>query len=174
MKMVLMAAERPDVDLARAAASGDADAFAALVRRHGAALYAFCRRLVRDRSEAEDRVQEAFVKAHRGLRGFDPAKSFVSWLYKIAQNACLDALRRREPAPALPGASAAEPLSDVDTGRLDEAIAGLPAKHRVILDFKYRRGLNAAEIAQEMGLTHEDVRICLHRSIRQLRERMTR
>ena len=65
-----------------------------------------------------------------------------------------------------------EPISSVDTVRLEEAIRELPEKHRIILHHKYRRGLNAAEIAAELGLTHEDVRVCLHRAIRRLRERM--
>lgn len=174
MKMSLMTAERPDADLAREAASGDRDAFAALVRRHGAALYAFCRRIVRDAAEAEDRVQEAFVKAYRSLGAFDPACRFEGWLYRIAQNACIDALRRREPTEPLPPDPVAAPLSEVDAGRLEEAIGELSAKQKVILHHKYRRGLNAAEIAAEMGLTHEDVRVCLHRAIRRLRERLSR
>jgi RNA polymerase sigma-70 factor (ECF subfamily) len=172
--MAIVEAVRPDEALAREAARGDRGAFELLVRRHAGPLLAFCRGIVRDGSEAEDRVQEAFVKAYRALSRFDPARPFASWLYKIAQNVCRDALRGRKEASLPPGHPAPRPpLAGDALGRLDDALEVLPAKHRMVLHYKYRLGMNAAEIAAQLGLSHEDVRVTLHRAIRTLRERMS-
>lgn len=163
---------RTDEQLARDAARGRRDAFEALVRKHTGPLLSFCRRLVRDRAEAEDRVQETFLKAYRKISTFDPARSFASWLYKIAQNVCIDALRSGGSLPkSAPGT--VPPLAGVDDGRLETAVAALPAKVQAILHYKYRLGFNAAEVAAQLGLSHEDVRVSLHRAIRALREKLS-
>ena len=171
--MIVIAARRTNEVLALSAARGNRDAFEELVRRHTPSLLAFCRRFSRDRAEAEDRVQDAFIKAYRNLSKFDPSRSFVSWLYKIAQNACLDGIRTRESARPASGGGG-QPISSDGEGRLDGAVASLPEKHRAILHYKYGLDMNAAEIAAQMGLTHSDVRVCLHRAIRMLRERLDR
>lgn len=172
-----MTAERSDEELAVAAAEGDASAFDALVRKHGEPLLAFCRHVLGDRASAEDQVQEAFIRAHRNLGRFDPTRRFSSWLYKIAQNACMDALRRHkgwEPLDERVPDRDREPFGHEHVGALDAALATLPAKYRVILHHKYRLGLNAREIAELLDLTPEDVRISLHRAIKLLRERLVR
>lgn len=165
-----MTAVRSDEQLARAAARGDRAAFTALVRRYAAGLAAFCRGLLGDAGRAEDAAQEAFLKVYRALPRFDPERRFAPWLYKIAQNACVDAIRAEREVPAAGGD--AVPLSREDDGRLEEAMSELPPKHQAVLHYKYRLGMNAAEIAEQMGLGHADVRVCLHRAIRFLRGRI--
>ena len=64
------------------------------------------------------------------------------------------------------------PIPSDDGGQLDGAVAALPEKHRAILHYKYGLDMNAAEIAEQMGLSHSDVRVSLHRAIRTLRERL--
>jgi DNA-directed RNA polymerase specialized sigma24 family protein len=81
-----------DEEPAAQAARGDPAAFKALVKKHTPGLLAFRRHLVGS-SDAEDRGQAALLRAHRHLKGFDPERRFRSWLYKIAQNRCLDANR---------------------------------------------------------------------------------
>ena len=169
--MIVTEARRTDEALALMAARGDREAFEELVRLHTPALLSFCRRFSRDRAEAEDRVQETFLKAHRNLSTFDPSRSFVSWLTKIAQNTCLNGIRSRErPLPL--SREDHPPISSDDGGQLDGAVAALPEKHRAILHYKYGLDMNAAEIAEQMGLSHSDVRVSLHRAIRTLRERL--
>ena len=102
--------------LAQRAARGDREAFEELVRLHTPSLLSFCQRFSRDRSEAEDRVQETFIKAHRNLPKFDSSRRFVSWLYKIAQNTCVDAIRSREPELPL-SREVHPPISSDDDGK---------------------------------------------------------
>ncbi len=77
-----------------AAVAGDEPAFAALAERHRRELHVHCYRMLASFDEAEDAVQETFLKAWRGLSGFDGGSQFRAWLYRIATNVCLDMLRR--------------------------------------------------------------------------------
>ena len=88
--------EEPDPVLVRAAAAGDLDAFDALVRLYQQPVWRFLCHLVRDPALAEDLAQETFLRAYRNLRGFAHQSRFSTWLFQIARNAGIDALRRRE------------------------------------------------------------------------------
>ncbi len=77
-----------------AAVAGDEPAFAALAERHRRELHVHCYRMLASFDEAEDAVQETFLKAWRGREGFDGGSQFRAWLYRIATNVCLDMLRR--------------------------------------------------------------------------------
>jgi len=76
-----------------AAIAGDEPAFAALAERHRRELHVHCYRMLASFDEAEDAVQETFLKAWRGRSGFDGGPQFRGWLYRIATNVCLDMLR---------------------------------------------------------------------------------
>ena len=77
-----------------AAIAGDEPAFAVLTERHRRELHVHCYRMLASFDEAEDAVQETFLKAWRGLSGFEGGSQFRAWLYRIATNVCLDMLRR--------------------------------------------------------------------------------
>ncbi len=77
-----------------AAIAGDEPAFAALAERHRRELHVHCYRMLASFDEAEDAVQETFLKAWRGRSGFEGGSQFRAWLYRIATNVCLDMLRR--------------------------------------------------------------------------------
>lgn len=85
-----MADEADDLDLAR---RGDRDAFGRLVRRHQRRVYAAALHILGNHSDADDVTQEAFVRAYRGLGSFDGRADFFTWLYRIAVNTALNALR---------------------------------------------------------------------------------
>jgi len=76
-----------------AAVAGDEPAFAALAERHRRELHVHCYRMLASFDEAEDAVQETFLKAWRGRSGFEGGSQFRAWLYRIATNVCLDMLR---------------------------------------------------------------------------------
>jgi RNA polymerase sigma-70 factor (ECF subfamily) len=162
--------------LAVRAANGDRRAFEALVSRHARPLYVFCARLLGDATEAEDRVQEAFLRAYTNLGRFNPSYRFSSWLTKIAQNTCIDALRARKAWTSiddLEPVAEAKPLTFDHADQLDSAMSELPAKFRAVLHCKYGLGMNSTEIGRELDMTPQNVRVSLHRAIKTLRLRMS-
>ena len=84
-----------ELELLEAARAGDEDAFGRIVADHRAELFAHCYRMLGSTEDAEDVLQEVLVRAWRGLRKFAGQSSLRTWLYRIATNACLDAIDRR-------------------------------------------------------------------------------
>ena len=91
----MIVAETPDPLVLAAARRGDEDAFRALVEPHRRELHAHCYRMLASRHAAEDALQETLLRAWRGLAGFDGSRPLRPWLYRIATNACLDAIAKR-------------------------------------------------------------------------------
>src|SRR5215468_2271875 len=100
-----MADEANDLDRAR---RGDRDAFGRLVRRHQRRVYLAALHILGNHSDADDATQEAFVRAYRGLGSFDGRADFFTWLYRIAVNTALNALRSGRRGAALRDRSGAE------------------------------------------------------------------
>lgn len=88
--------EEPEPGLVRAAAAGDLQAFTELVQTFQEPVWRYVRHLVIDPALAEDVAQEAFLKAFQALDGFAFRSRFSTWLFAIARNAAIDALRRRD------------------------------------------------------------------------------
>jgi RNA polymerase sigma-70 factor, ECF subfamily len=89
---------KSDRELAEAARNGDADAFGVLVRRHQRRVFRLAVHLLRNAAEAEDVTQETFVRAYRALDRFDGRSEPFTWIYRIAVNLSLNAIRARRPA----------------------------------------------------------------------------
>lgn len=100
-----MADEDADLDRAR---RGDRDAFGRLVRRHQRRVYAAVLHILGRHADADDVTQDAFVRAYRGLAAFDGRADFFTWLYRIAVNTALNALRSGKRGAALQQRSGAE------------------------------------------------------------------
>ncbi len=105
-------APAPDSVLVRRTGEGDERSFEAIFKRHHAPLLSYCRHMLGSRDEAEDALQQAFIKAHRALLGGSAPRELRPWLYAIARNCCLTAIAARRPttrledrAPALGGLS---------------------------------------------------------------------
>jgi RNA polymerase sigma-70 factor (ECF subfamily) len=159
-----------DLDYAvlRRVARGDQAALAELIRRHQGRLYQVAYRLLRDPLEAEDALQEVFLKVVEHAHRFEPQASVRAWLHRITANHCLNLLRRRHPqesldqdnAPALAaaGATPLEALEEQDLSRrLEELLEALPENQRRALVLKRFAGLTYQEIADEMGLSPQAV-----------------
>jgi RNA polymerase sigma-70 factor (ECF subfamily) len=90
--------ERTDRELVEAAQKGDADAFGVLMRRHQKRVYRLALHLVRNSAEAEDVTQDTFVRAYGALDRFDGRSEPFTWIYRIAVNLSLNAIRARKPS----------------------------------------------------------------------------
>ena len=97
----MTSARADEEDLIVAAQHGDDQAYGRLVSAYRAELHAHCYRMLGSYADAEDAVQEALLRAWRGIGGFERRSSLRAWLYTVATNACLKALERR-PRRALP------------------------------------------------------------------------
>lgn len=180
-----------DAELAGAAAAGSEDAFREIVSRFERPMFGLVLRMVRDRPTAEDLVQEAFVKAYRGLGGYDPRRKLSSWLFKIAHNAAIDHLRRRQPVTvpleAPPGGSEDDGpgldrvLADTSSrgpevgaargelaAALEAAVAGLRPEYREVVVLRFDEGLAYEEIAEVAGLPLGTVKTYIHRARKEL------
>ncbi len=141
-----------DEDAIAAVLAGDVESFRLLVVRYQRALFALVRSFVRDEGQAEDLVQESFLRAFEALAGFDPARGrFKAWLYQLTRNRCRDALRRARAAPVPLPELEAETVVAGDSAvsaRLDAALAGLAPERRVAFLLVEVHGLTLAEAAE--------------------------
>ena len=150
-----------DHALVAAAQSGDRSSLDQLLRRHYDRIYAVCRRVTGNETDAADAAQEAMISIVRSLPKFDGRSSFGTWVYRIATNASLDELRRRRrrPVPAAERTDDGAPVehADPDAGVriesvvdgmvLDQALADLADDFRVPVVLRDVGGLDYAEIA---------------------------
>ena len=147
---------------------GDAAALDELYRRYRDQVYTLCLNLCGNRDEAQDLLQETFVRAWRGLPRFAGRCMFSTWLYRIAVNLSRDAARRRRRVlDAMPAASAA-PDSAIDEVRA--ALAGLQHSHRAVLVLRYFQSLSHKEIAECLHWSLSRVKVTLHRAKRAFKD----
>jgi RNA polymerase sigma-70 factor (family 1) len=169
-----------DYALLRRLARGEAAALAELIRRHQTRLYQLAYRLLKDPLEAEDALQEVFLKVYENAHRFEPRATVAAWLHRITANHCLNLLRQRHPqesldqddAPAVAdfGATPLQALEEQDLSRrLAELLDALPENQRRALILKRFGGLSYQEIAQEMGLSPQAVDGLLKRARQSLK-----
>lgn len=167
------------------AASGDASAFDRLMRRDQARLYRVALRLLGRSEDAEEALQDAFLRIHRGLSRFDPERSWEAWTYRIIVNVCRSKMARRRALHWLsldawreaggqdPEAPAPTPSSrlegDERRERLLQAITRLPLKERAALTLTAIEGLTAREAAQALDSSESTVRSQASRAREKLR-----
>jgi len=171
----------PELSLVLRAGRGDRVAFAELVRRHQGKVRALLLRLCGDRSLADDLAQEVFLRAYRGLVGFEGRSSFGTWVYRISYNVYLNHRTRTRSYAALPedyDARAAAPDDALSAPRSDlrrdlqAAIAELPERYRAVIVLYYLQEVSYPEIAEILELPLGTVKTHLHRAKRMLRHHM--
>ena len=162
--------------------AGEARGFGLLVDRYQRRLWWMCLRMLGDADEADEVVQEAFVRAWERLEEFDPDRRFYPWVFTIARNRCLNAIRRRrtwgfaslsgDDPPALAASEATETrVEDRELGRaLEECLGTLPDEQREVFDLRHGEDFTYAEIAAALEITHGTVMSRLHRARRKMRE----
>jgi RNA polymerase sigma-70 factor, ECF subfamily len=177
-----------DIELLQSAREGNATAFDTLIRRHDRFLYRIARSVLLDDYEAEDVVQETFIKAFKGLGDFRGEARLSTWLTRIALNEALARKRRRrntvelealqhrtsalEPSPMIAPAQDPELSTAQQQIRklLERAIDGLPDSLRTVFVMRDVEELSTAEAARLLGLGEPTVKTRLHRARRMLRE----
>ena len=193
-----MASSRPewagltDQDVVLRARSGQEAAYRELIRRYERPVFALLFRMVRDRELAEDLSQETFVKALNAIDSYRPEFKFSSWIFKIANNAAIDHLRRREldtlsldgsphaetpeamQATALQiGARQESPLDTVEAkelgGAIEAAIGSLRPEYRSCILLRHVEGRAYEEIAEILNLPLGTVKTYIHRARNELR-----
>ena len=174
-----------DHELVARARDGDADAFSALVARHQQAAFRVAWLIARDPGEAEDAVQEAFVKAWRAMPRFRADAPFRPWILRIVSNEARnrvrstrrrDALALREAAAVGTGDAAPSPeaaaLSRDETETLTRALDRLPERDRIVIAYRWLLDLSEAETAEILGVRLGTVKSRLSRALRRLREEL--
>jgi RNA polymerase sigma-70 factor (ECF subfamily) len=152
--------EEPHPRTIRAAAQGDGRAFEELVLAYQAPVWRFLRRLVGDPELAEDVAQEAFLRAYQRLATFNFQCRFSTWLFQVAHNAGIDALRARQRRDRLPRLAAPpSPPSDPHArAELHDAVDRLSPKLRGALLVVEVLGLSYREAAEVLGVPEGTVK----------------
>lgn len=159
-------------DVVRRAQGGDSNAFEQLYREHSPRIYALCLRLSGGSTEeATELLQDAFIRAWRGLRNFRGDSAFSSWLHRLTVNAMLERARsdKRRTARVLfmdqPGTEMSiveeRPDAKID---LESAIASLPEGARIVFVLHEIEGYQHGEIAEQLGVAEGTVKAQMHRA----------
>jgi RNA polymerase sigma-70 factor (ECF subfamily) len=157
----------------------DQAAVAELVARYNHQVFGLCYRMLGQRQDAEDVSQESFVRAIRGLGGWDSRRDFAPWLLAIAGNRCrtMLAARRRRPRATSAVEELADARPEVEPARnlaeeVDRALAGLRAEYRQAFVLFHEQQLSYAQIAQTMDCPLGTVKTWVHRARRELVEQL--
>ena len=183
-----------ELQLVQAAKGGDVAAFEDLVKRYDRNVFRIAQHITQNREDAEDVVQDAFLKAYQNLEQFQGQSKFYTWLVRIAVNEALMRLRRRRPermvsldedvkteddsVPREVADWAPNPEQLYTQGELQDiltrTIQGLPPSFRTVFVLRDVEGLSTEEAAEALDLSIPAVKSRLLRARLQLRERLSR
>jgi RNA polymerase sigma-70 factor, ECF subfamily len=171
--------ERADHELYRAAIHGDSEAFELVIRKMSRPLFAIAFGALQNREEAEDAVQDAFVKAWKGRWRVRNAEKFPAWISTIVRNRAHDILMRRRTVPLeeqfneIPSDQAQFWLADAERHQqVHAALATLPELHRSVVAMRYLEEMDYAMIERTVGLSNGAVRGIMGRALAALRKRL--
>jgi RNA polymerase sigma-70 factor (ECF subfamily) len=169
------------------ARDGDSDAFRALVERHSRAVFRLAHRMTGNASDAEDVVQDTFLKAYRQLSRFESRANFSTWLHRIAVNCSIDLIRARphreaghdaadlEQLGAGEAADAGRPsperlmLSAEVQARITGAMSALSRMERAAFVLRHFEGQSIDEISQALGLKTNATKHSIFRAVKKMR-----
>jgi RNA polymerase sigma-70 factor (ECF subfamily) len=156
--------------------SGDANAIEELLRRHQGRVYGLAYRILGNRADAYDAMQEVFILLLRKLRSFRQEAAFTTWLHRLTVNACYDLSRKRTRAP--------QPVEEIEAPQRDaiaaaearvvieSAMSGLAIEHRTALTLREIYGLSYEEIAGATGVAVGTVKSRIARARAALADRL--
>ena len=168
------------------AAGGDEDAFRVLVERHSRSVFRLAFRMTGSAQDAEDVVQETFVRAYQRLARFESRSHFATWLYRIGFNCSIDHLRSR---PKLEAAQAPEVLNDLAPktvgptsedlvyagqigARVQQALNSLSEQERAAFLMRHFQGCSIDEICAALGLKTNAAKHSIFRAVKKMRAQL--
>jgi len=174
---------RTDQELIDLFQHGQQEAFDELVRRYERPIRTLCRYYLSHPQDVQDASQDAFVRVYQALGTFEPRAQFSTWLYRIAINQCLNAIRAQrrrrwmqpfsqlrdsEEEPEFAAVGTKDPLQEVEQKEriqhVREALARLPEEQRAVVILHRYQGLSYQEIAETLGISLAAVESRLHRA----------
>jgi len=177
-----------DEELVRKSKEDDERAFGELVSRYETKVYNLALRMVRNPEDAEDVLQDTFLRAYRGIKSFQGASTFSTWIYRITANSALMRLRKKQlPTVSIEDQDEREtPVSIADwtpgpverlltqelQHEMDEAIEALPPEFRQVFILRDVEELSNAEVAEILDLSVAAVKSRLHRARLKVRNRL--
>ena len=182
--------ELRDEELVALCQQGQGQYFDFLVRKYMEKAFRIAFDFTRDKEEAKDLSQDAFLRAFSRIKQFDGRSSFYTWFYRLVVNLCLDHMRRKGRVlwqrldGVGEGNSESAELTDTGSTPDEEAIAGeakrraestlktMPDKQRTAFLLRNHQGLSIADIAKVMKTTEGTVRVYLQRAVAALRQRL--
>lgn len=173
--------------------AGDPEEFARLVDAYSSKIYRLATKMLNHQQDAEDVLQETFLKAYRGIKSFDGRSKISTWLFRIATNEALMVIRRKHPdtvsidEPVQTEEGEQEPIQIIDwcclpeeellseetREKLDAAVQKLPERLRVVFLLRDINDLSTHETAEILGLTDTAVKTRLSRARLRLREELS-
>jgi len=168
---------------------GETALYELLMRRHNQRLYRIARAILRDDAEAEDVMQDAYVRAYQNLAGFEGRATFVTWLARIALNEALARVRRRSRFQSIDSSDPSngdlmntatssgrnpeqESYGRELSGAIEKAVLALPDEYRAVFILRDVEGITTEEAAECLNLTQENVKVRLHRAHAKLRKQL--
>ncbi len=175
--------QHDDEAVVRQARDGNEEAFRVLVERHGRSVYRLAFRMTGRQEDAEDVVQETFIRAFRQLSRFEARSNFGTWLYRIGFNCAIDYMRGRphretpEDAETLEAKSAPESSPGADalvyageiSERVQSALNGLSEKERAAFIMRHYHGHSIEEIGAALGMKTNATKHSIFRAVRKMR-----
>jgi len=168
---------------------GEIALYELLMRRHNQRLYRVARAILRDDSEAEDVMQDAYVRAYQNLAGFEGRAKFVTWLTRIAVHEAIARSRKRSRFQSIdgydssdgdkmnPATSERDPEQQIYDRELsvviERAVLTLPDEYRIVFMLRDVEGMSTEDTAQCLSLTQENVKVRLHRAHAKLRKQLS-
>lgn len=184
----LVATPASDEELVQKAQQDDERAFGNLVERYETKVYSLAMKMLRNPEDAEDVLQDTFLRAYRGIKSFQGNSTFSTWIYRITANSALMRLRKKQlPTVSIDDADEREtPINIADWSpgpveqlltketqkAMDEAIEGLPPEFKQVFILRDVEELSNAEVAEILDLSVAAVKSRLHRARLKVRNRL--
>jgi RNA polymerase sigma-70 factor (ECF subfamily) len=179
--------EESDAAAVARARAGDSDGFRVLVERHSRSVFRLAYRVTGNEQDAEDAVQETFLRAYRQLNRYESRSSFGTWLYRITANYCLDLIRVRKRYQDQTGsaseeqdAMAAVPAADTPQDRMvfsaevrdriSSALAALSEQERMAFVLRHYEGCSIEQISGVLGIGDNAAKHSIFRAVQKLRK----